>query len=300
MFCGNRNLEKNFGVIHFARILEKLYKLRNNFEEIVLHQGEFGAHFRLYASKRYSHKLKKCSLQFCRSQDRKMPKDVFDMYQRDTVPQDMEMEIFPVDYEKEEKDREHFYNNYELKPKYEAYVKNSNNKEFSPVQRCAPQSGKQDYEVFYENEVLNPKYNGHWKRNDAKPYEYHPLSPANTKQNDRNALRCRINADMPCRKLDYSAEMRNCDAKAAAPECAANIGFSSESDDPEDRIKVIPFSTERLKTTRHRLKNAIFSILENGDVCVELLRSKSKLKEMVVEVIKISKNGLKVHFKFRI
>lgn len=70
-----------------------------------------------------------------------------------------------------------------------------------------------------------------------------------------------------------------------------------------DTVKVVPFNTERLKPTRHRSKNVILSILENGDVCVEFLRNKSKVKEMVVEVCRISKNGMKVKYnislKFR-
>ncbi|XP_050532647.1 serine/threonine-protein kinase PLK4 [Daktulosphaira vitifoliae] len=52
------------------------------------------------------------------------------------------------------------------------------------------------------------------------------------------------------------------------------------------------FTTARLQKHRHKTKNKVLSILENGEVCVEFVKIKSKSKEeRVVEVIRISPDG---------
>lgn len=51
-------------------------------------------------------------------------------------------------------------------------------------------------------------------------------------------------------------------------------------------------TTARLQKHRHKTKNKVLSILNNGDVCVEFIKMKSKSKEeRVVEVIRISSDG---------
>lgn len=56
-----------------------------------------------------------------------------------------------------------------------------------------------------------------------------------------------------------------------------------------------PLNTERLNPTRHKTKNIILSILESGEVVVEFVKHKARYKEdRVVEVLRISKDGLKV------
>ncbi|XP_025204259.1 serine/threonine-protein kinase PLK4 [Melanaphis sacchari] len=51
-------------------------------------------------------------------------------------------------------------------------------------------------------------------------------------------------------------------------------------------------NTVRLQKHRHKTKNKVLSILNNGDVCVEFIKMKSKSKEeRVVEVIRISSDG---------
>lgn len=52
------------------------------------------------------------------------------------------------------------------------------------------------------------------------------------------------------------------------------------------------FSTARLQKHRHKTKNKVLSILNNGEVCVEFIKMKLKSKEeRVVEVIRISSDG---------
>lgn len=51
-------------------------------------------------------------------------------------------------------------------------------------------------------------------------------------------------------------------------------------------------NTARLQKHRHKTKNKVLSILNNGEVCVEFIKMKSKSKEeRVVEVIRISSDG---------
>nr|CAG4643105.1 EOG090X03P9 [Ilyocryptus agilis] len=54
-----------------------------------------------------------------------------------------------------------------------------------------------------------------------------------------------------------------------------------------------PLSTARLKPTRQRTKNAICSILEQGEVCLEFIRVRSGV-EKIVDVCRISGDGMRI------
>nr|SVE84168.1 EOG090X03P9 [Daphnia pulex] len=54
-----------------------------------------------------------------------------------------------------------------------------------------------------------------------------------------------------------------------------------------------PLSTARLKASRQRTKNAICSILEQGEVCLEFIR-KVKETERIVDVCRISGDGMRI------
>nr|SVE85404.1 EOG090X03P9 [Daphnia pulicaria] len=54
-----------------------------------------------------------------------------------------------------------------------------------------------------------------------------------------------------------------------------------------------PLSTARLKASRQRTKNAICSILEQGEVCLEFIR-KVKEAERIVDVCRISGDGMRI------
>ncbi|CAB0011985.1 unnamed protein product, partial [Nesidiocoris tenuis] len=57
---------------------------------------------------------------------------------------------------------------------------------------------------------------------------------------------------------------------------------------------VPPLNAERLQPTRHLTKNAILSIVDNGEVVVELTRKKAATSdERVVDVCRISSDGLR-------
>ena len=55
-----------------------------------------------------------------------------------------------------------------------------------------------------------------------------------------------------------------------------------------------PLNTSRLQPTRHRTRNAILSILETGEVCFEFLKKRSRGEEKVVDVCRISADGIRV------
>lgn len=54
-----------------------------------------------------------------------------------------------------------------------------------------------------------------------------------------------------------------------------------------------PLSTDRLKPTRQRTKNAVCSILEQGEVCLEFIRLRGGV-ERIVDVCRISGDGMRV------
>lgn len=173
---------------------------------------------------------------------------------------------------------------YESTPEMNRLIeKASNNCDFSPLT-----SAKHNCELFYEDEVLRRKHTVHSDYEFAPPAVKSVGSPCLK----YSSLDRKCDEDICPRKLNF---MMRADAKNNLDGEPVVGGFSSESEGVDDRIKVRPFSTERLKATRHRLKNIVLSILENGEVCLEWLRSsKSKNKETVVEVVRISKNGSKV------
>lgn len=56
-----------------------------------------------------------------------------------------------------------------------------------------------------------------------------------------------------------------------------------------------PLCAKRLLPTRHQTKNAILSILENREVCIEFIKRRGHTrKEMVCEVCRISPDGLRI------
>ncbi|KAK0176155.1 hypothetical protein PV328_000320 [Microctonus aethiopoides] len=60
------------------------------------------------------------------------------------------------------------------------------------------------------------------------------------------------------------------------------------------KIQIPPFNSERLLPTRHRTKNAVLTILENGEVCIEFLKKKNGKSERISEVCRISSDGLRI------
>nr|XP_023026817.1 serine/threonine-protein kinase PLK4 [Leptinotarsa decemlineata] len=61
------------------------------------------------------------------------------------------------------------------------------------------------------------------------------------------------------------------------------------------RKKLLQICSKRLLPTRHQTKNAILSILKDGEVCIEFIKKKGyHKKDMVCEVMRISPDGLRI------
>lgn len=59
------------------------------------------------------------------------------------------------------------------------------------------------------------------------------------------------------------------------------------------KLQVSPLSSKRLQPTRHKTKTAIFTILDTGEVCVELIKRRNGV-EKINEVCRISNDGLRI------
>ncbi|XP_034108869.1 serine/threonine-protein kinase PLK4 [Drosophila albomicans] len=63
----------------------------------------------------------------------------------------------------------------------------------------------------------------------------------------------------------------------------------------KERISVPPLNTLRLQPTRYKTKNAIMSIMANGEVIIEFIKSKSKMNEdRIVDICRISNDGRRI------
>ncbi|XP_067612634.1 serine/threonine-protein kinase PLK4 [Eurosta solidaginis] len=63
----------------------------------------------------------------------------------------------------------------------------------------------------------------------------------------------------------------------------------------EERLNVPPLNTERLMPTRYKTKNAIMSIITGGEVVLEFIKYKSRLREdRITDICWISKDGMRI------
>ncbi|THK33125.1 serine/threonine-protein kinase PLK4 isoform X1 [Diachasma alloeum] len=64
--------------------------------------------------------------------------------------------------------------------------------------------------------------------------------------------------------------------------------------EPYTKLQIPPLNTERLLPVRHRTKNFILTILDNGEVCIEFLKKKNLSVDKINEVCRISNDGLRI------
>lgn len=80
--------------------------------------------------------------------------------------------------------------------------------------------------------------------------------------------------------------------------CCPSTSKSNNIKSPPEKLKINglePLCAKRLLPTRHQTKNAILSILENREVCIEFIKRRGQLKkEMVCEVCRISPDGVRI------
>lgn len=73
-----------------------------------------------------------------------------------------------------------------------------------------------------------------------------------------------------------------------------NSGSSKPVSEPcRSEMGVEPLNSLRLLPTRHKTKNAVLTILENGEVCIEFIKRKCD-QERITDVCRISSDGLRV------
>lgn len=67
-----------------------------------------------------------------------------------------------------------------------------------------------------------------------------------------------------------------------------------DSDRPITGPTAAPLNTSRLTPMRHKLDSAVCHILQDGDVCIEFLKKKKSKTEKVVDVCRISGDGIRI------
>lgn len=76
------------------------------------------------------------------------------------------------------------------------------------------------------------------------------------------------------------------------------VVLQSRENEPQDRQKgptPTPLCSYRLQPTRHSTKNAILSIVDDGEIVIEFVKKKSSTKEeIVVDVCRISSDGMRI------
>nr|SVE89791.1 EOG090X03P9 [Daphnia sinensis]SVE91047.1 EOG090X03P9 [Daphnia sinensis]SVE91672.1 EOG090X03P9 [Daphnia sinensis] len=109
--------------------------------------------------------------------------------------------------------------------------------------------------------------------------------------------RCNSNREMntgPVLALPKSTSTSNknsCQCHAAKPPKPNPVNPSNRSRCLNELTP--PLSTARLKATRQRTKNAVCSILEQGEICLEFIRTRSGA-ERIVDVCRISGDGMRI------
>ncbi|XP_054734830.1 serine/threonine-protein kinase PLK4 [Anastrepha obliqua] len=74
-----------------------------------------------------------------------------------------------------------------------------------------------------------------------------------------------------------------------------NVAENLEQKPTKEHLNVPPLNTERLLSTRYKTKNAIMSILSSGEVVIEFIKYKSRLREeRITDICWISTDGLRI------
>lgn len=94
-----------------------------------------------------------------------------------------------------------------------------------------------------------------------------------------------------CHHPQSSQEMKNSGQHSGHRSPSPKPKVAAKAKSLKNRMKCL--NTSRLQPTRQKTRNAVVSILENGEVCVEFLK-KSRQIEKVVEVCLISDDGWRV------
>ncbi|XP_057331604.1 serine/threonine-protein kinase PLK4 [Microplitis mediator] len=76
--------------------------------------------------------------------------------------------------------------------------------------------------------------------------------------------------------------------------CREQAIESLKDQDVNTKLQIPPLNSQRLLPTRHRTKNAVLTILDSGEVCIEFIKKKNSNMERIGEVCRISSDGLRI------
>jgi len=117
----------------------------------------------------------------------------------------------------------------------------------------------------------------------AKMHSYHRMKHANNRAKENSVL---MNVPPRAKIFSYNEQYGNHNAydekqKAIAEKYKKEKSMENHNVERKamlemnTKLQVSPLKSNRLQPTRHRTKNAILTILENGEVCIEFIKRKN-------------------------
>ncbi|KAM8708019.1 hypothetical protein ACLKA7_015053 [Drosophila subpalustris] len=103
------------------------------------------------------------------------------------------------------------------------------------------------------------------------------------------------NTDMDWQRMGNGALQNGHFLAHSTPAISPGLAIRNAGRENKDRISVPPLNTLRLQPTRYKTKNAIMSIVANGEVVIEFIKCKSKMNEdRIIDVCRISNDGRRI------
>ncbi|XP_034480295.1 serine/threonine-protein kinase PLK4 [Drosophila innubila] len=101
--------------------------------------------------------------------------------------------------------------------------------------------------------------------------------------------------EMDWQRIGNGAQQNGHFLSHSTPAIAPVVVSRNAGRENKERISVPPLNTLRLQPTRYKTKNAIMSILANGEVVIEFIKCKSKMNEdRIIDVCRISNDGRRI------
>ncbi|KAL7734495.1 hypothetical protein ACLKA6_010814 [Drosophila palustris] len=103
------------------------------------------------------------------------------------------------------------------------------------------------------------------------------------------------NTDMDWQRMENGAQQNGNFLAHSTPTISPGLAIRNAGRENKERISVPPLNTLRLQPTRYKTKNAIMSIVANGEVVIEFIKCKSKMNEdRIIDVCRISNDGRRI------
>ena len=148
------------------------------------------------------------------------------------------------------------------------------------------------------------------RANDTSQKNFHNHEYFNARKTGEAQVHRRKGSDSVSKDLGFSFTQegfhKQSNATARSTTTNKTAGKSREQISPSRRRQksehsrakclgdiVEPLNAQRLRPIRQKTRNAVVSILEEGEVCLEFYQPKNG-QDLVMEVIRISSNGMKV------